>query len=265
MTTALLATPLDLAHAAMDLAPGDDAARLAFFGRLAECELFLLLETEPDGDDISPDLFDVDEGQFALVFDRQDRLAAFAERAAPMAAMPGRVLARMLAGHEIGIALNPGVAPSAILIPADGVAWLAEMIAVVPQTREGRPLRFMAPAGMPEGLFAALDQKLATAIGLASTAWLAMAEWEEGGKGLILAFVGAVPGAEPALAGAVSEAMAFSGLGSGWLDVLFLAEGDLAAVAVEGVGLGFVLARPVVTPSDAVGPGMDPGKPPRLR
>ena len=36
-------TPLDAAHAAMEAAPEDDAARLRFYERLADSELFLLL------------------------------------------------------------------------------------------------------------------------------------------------------------------------------------------------------------------------------
>ena len=47
-------TPLDDAHGAMEAVPGDDAARLRFYDRLAGCELFLLLEEEPEGDRIRP-------------------------------------------------------------------------------------------------------------------------------------------------------------------------------------------------------------------
>ena len=42
-------TPLDMAHALMDAAPEDDAARLRFYERVADGELFLLLETEVEG------------------------------------------------------------------------------------------------------------------------------------------------------------------------------------------------------------------------
>ena len=74
-------TPLDLAHAAMEAAPEDDAARLRFFERLADSELFILLDKEPEGERISPQVFDTGEGQFVLVFDRQERLAQFADPA----------------------------------------------------------------------------------------------------------------------------------------------------------------------------------------
>jgi len=50
-------TELDTAHAAMDVDPENDAARLRFYERLADTEMFLLLASEPEGDDdINPDL-----------------------------------------------------------------------------------------------------------------------------------------------------------------------------------------------------------------
>ena len=52
-------TSLDIAHAAMEAAPNDDAARLRFYERLADNELFLLLTKEADGDQINPEIFDL--------------------------------------------------------------------------------------------------------------------------------------------------------------------------------------------------------------
>jgi len=40
-------TPLDTAHAAMMAAPENDAARLRFYERMADAELYLLLEAAP--------------------------------------------------------------------------------------------------------------------------------------------------------------------------------------------------------------------------
>jgi hypothetical protein len=253
-------TPIDLAHAAMEQAADDDTARLAFWGRLMGAELFVLLETEADGDDITPDLYAVDEGQFALVFDTADRLAAFAERPAPTVTMTGRALVGLLAGHEIGVALNPGVAPSEMLIPADAIDWLADTLANAPTEREGLPRGFGPPDGMPDGLFEVLDEKLAGAAGMAANAWLAAADWQDGSRGLILA----APGAEGALAAAVAEALAFSGLGQGWLDVMFLTGDDPTAQAISATGLGFILPQ-AAAPDTPAAPGMDPDRPPRLR
>ena len=43
-------TPYDRAHAAMEADPENEALRLAVYDRLADAELFLLLEHEPDED-----------------------------------------------------------------------------------------------------------------------------------------------------------------------------------------------------------------------
>ena len=70
-------TPLDAAHAAMQAAPEDAAPRLRFFETLADAELFLMLTQEAQGETLSPETFEVEEGRFVLAFDREDRLAAF--------------------------------------------------------------------------------------------------------------------------------------------------------------------------------------------
>jgi hypothetical protein len=131
-------TPIDVAHAAMIADPDDDALRLRFFDRLAEAELFLLLEREPEGDQVSPRLFDVAEGRFVLVFDREERLSGFAGDVAPYAALSGRAIAQMLAGQEIGLGLNLEVAPSSILLPDAALNWLAETVGQAPETVQAR-------------------------------------------------------------------------------------------------------------------------------
>lgn len=262
-----LETPLDHAHAAMDAAPEDAAARLRFYDRLAAAELVLMLDGEPEGDDIRPALFELEEGPVALVFDREERLAAFAGAAAPYAALPGRALAGMLAGRGIGLGLNLEVAPSSILLPAAAIDWLAETAAAAPAEIEARPEAIYPPGGLPEGLLEALDARLAAAAGLARAAWLARADYAGGGQGHILAFLGARPGAEPALARAAAEALAFSGIEAGWLDVAFLDDADPLAARLAGCALRFDLPEepaPAERPAPRP-PGSDPDAPPRLR
>ena len=118
-------TPLDTAHAAMEAAPDEDAARLRFYERLADCELFVLLTQEAEGDNISPEVFDLADESFVLVFDREDRLAQFVGKPAPYAALSGRVIAGLLAEQGIGMGVNLDVAPSSILIPPQAVVWTA--------------------------------------------------------------------------------------------------------------------------------------------
>ena len=166
-------TPLDRAHATMEAAPGDDALRLRFFERLADSELFLLLAAEPDGDNITPQVFDLEGGSFVLVFDREERLADFVGSTAPFAALSGRLIATMLEDQGIGLGVNLGVAPSSILIPAEAVGWLAVTLAQRPTEVEALPVEITAPGGLPDVLLGALDAKLASAAGLAPLAYLA--------------------------------------------------------------------------------------------
>ena len=258
---------LDQAHAEMEDAPGDIAARMAFYHRLADTEVFLLLEREPEGAHIAPQTFDVDGDIFALIFDTVERLAAFAPGHAPYAAIPGRVLCAMLAPQSIGLGVNLDVAPSAMLMPPGAVAWLSETLeAPAPDQITIRAEALTGPGALPRALLTALDAKLARAAGLAPLAYLAGMQAGNGAQGHVLIFVDASPGMEDALARAVSEALVFSVLEAGTLDVGFVVASDPVAARLAKVGLRFDLPQPAS--SDAQGaqaPGMDPERPPILK
>ena len=259
-------TPIDEAHAAMEAAPENDALRLRFYDRLAGSELVLLLEAEPEGDRIRPAIFPVEGSRFALVFDREDRLTAFAEGPAPYAALSGRALAGMLAGQGIGLGVNLGVAPSSILIEAASVDWLAATLSAAPEEVEERPEELAAPVGLPEAVLTALDRRLASAEGLARMAYLVAATYAGGRRGHLMAFVDPLPGAEPSLARAVGDALTFSGVEAGSLDVGFFRAADPVAARLARVGLRFDLPEaPKPEPVAGTAPGMDPDRPPRLR
>lgn len=259
-------TPLDAAHAAMVAAPDDDTARLRFYERVADAELFLLLTEEARDERISPEIFEVEDGRFVLAFDREARLADFTGRAAPYAALSGRVLSGMLAGQGIGLALNPEAAPSSILIPAQALDWLADTLSNAPDQVEAGIAEVTAPAGLPDALIAALDTKLATAGGLARSACLAGVTYRGGGRGLLLGFIDALEQAQPALAKAAGEVLAFSGLEAGVMDVGFFAASDPMADKLAAVGLTFDLPEPTVPSAEGIAaPGSDPAKPPILR
>ncbi|MGP6089325.1 SseB family protein [Antarctobacter jejuensis] len=258
-------TPLDVAHAAMEAAPEDDTARLRFYDRLSATELFLMLTEEPQGESISPELFDLGDAKFVLGFDREDRLSAFAGRVVPYAALSGRALATMLAGQGIGLALNLEVAPSQILLPPEALAWLVETLGTGPQESEARPAEFRSPR-VPEQLVTALDARLASAAGLARKAYLAEVIYDDGTRGHLLGLTGTSPGAERALAGAVNEALVFSGLEAGALDVTFLNDSDSLTADLARVALRFDLpAPPEPAKLEQIAPGSDPDKPPKLR
>jgi hypothetical protein len=259
-------TPLDIAHAAMDAAPEDDAARLRFYERVADGELFLLLEAEVEDQAVTPRVFALEDGPVVLAFDREDRLSQFTGAPAPYAVLPGRVIAAQLAGQGIGIGLNLGVAPSSFLISAGAVDWLAETLGHAPAEVVAQPVAFHAPGGLPERLIEGLDAKLARAGGLAMTALLAGVSYADGRRGHMLAFVGAVPGAEPALARAAAEALTFSGVDAGEMDVTFLASDEPALVPLARMALRFDLPMPALPdPVARLAPGMDPDRPPRLK
>jgi len=257
-------TPLDTAHATMQSAPDDAALRLRFFERLADCELFILLEAEAQGETIKPEEFEVDGVKYVLAFDREERLAEFVQGAAHHATMSGRMAARMLAGQGIGLAVNLGVAPSSILIPVDAMAWLGEILDETPDEIQAKPVAFSAPAGVPETLLAALDSKLAIAAGLAKTAYLVAVEYEGDNNGHMLAIIDVLSGAEGALAKAVSEAVSFSGFETP-LDVAFFAGHDPLCSAFQNNGLRFDLPEKKLATHSPAAPGRDPENPPILR
>lgn len=258
-------TPLDTAHAAMEAAPADDAARLRFYDKLAVTELFLMLTKEPEGDALDPEVFDLGDARFVLVFDREERLSAFADRIVPYAALSGRALVGMLTGSGIGLGVNLDVAPSSILIPPEAVDWLSGTLSQAPGEAEARPKEVFPPTNLPEDLIVALDARLATATGLARKAYLAGVLYETEVRSHLIGITGAMPGAEGALAQAVNEALIFSGIEAGALDVLFVADSDPVAAQLARVGLCFDLPQPAKPEAVHVAPGSNPDKPPKLR
>lgn len=257
-------TLLDAAHAAVSADPGNEALRLRFFERLADGEMVLLLEREAEGESLEPRVFELEEGPVVLVFDREERLASFTGGIAPYAALPGRVIAGLLKGQGIGMGVNLGVAPSSMLLPPEALDWLAETLEETPEEVEALPQEFLAPT-VPEAVVAALDGKLARAGGLAVAALLAGVIYQGGRRGHLLALIDAAEGAEPALARAMNEALVFSGIEAGELDVVFLASGAPVAQAMARVALRFDLPVPEVQDLSPAAPGMDPSRPPKLR
>jgi hypothetical protein len=259
-------TPIDSAHAAMQAAPHDDAARLAFYQRLAESELLLILESEATGDMIEPRVLGLSTGPVVVAFDAEERLADFAGGETAYAGLPGRQLVRMLAGQGIALGLNLGVAPSAFLMPPEAVAWLGALLAEAPREVDGRLRELTAPKGLPEVLLTALDRKLARAAGLAHCAYLSGVTYDDGRRGHLLALIDAGEGAQSALATEIGEALTFSGLDAGELDVAFVASTDPVAARLAAVGLRFDLPGPDIgTDHPTMAPGMDPERPPKLR
>jgi len=259
-------TLLDVAFAAMQAAEDSPEARLRFFDRLASTELFVMLAKDAEGEVVEPEICDLGDARFVLGFDLEERLVRFAGRPVPFVALSGRALSGLLAGQGIGLALNLDSGTSEYLLPAEAMSWLANTLAEGPKQQEARPERLTAPKGVPEVLLTALDAKLAQAQGLARCAWLTSVVYDDGAQGHLLGVAGIVPGAEHALAGAINEALVFSGLEAGALDVVFLDDHHPLIPDFERAGLRYDVPDPVApkvrmeTP-----PGSDPERPPVLK
>ena len=87
-----------------------------------------------------------------------------------------------------------------------------------------------------------------------------------GGRGHLLGFVGPIPRAQDALVRAASEALTFSGIDAGAMDVGFFAPSDPTVEKLSKVGLRFDLPQmdPLEKTPRMEAPGSDPSKPPIL-
>ena len=94
-------------------------------------------------------------------------------------------------------------------------------------------------------------------------AYLTEATYESGAKTHLLAFINAAPAAEEALARAVNEALTFSGIEAGSLDVAFFKASDPVSAKLARTGLRFDLPQPEA-PTAPTAPGSDPERPPKL-
>ncbi len=256
-------TPLDQAHTLMEV---DETQSLRFYERLADAELFLILEEEASGDRARPLIFETSDGAFALIFDREDRLADFVDTPTPFVAMSGRRIAKTLAGEGIGLGLNLGVATSSMLMPPATVDWLSEVLGAKSMVTTAMPEELHPPKGLPETLISALDTKLANMSGVVTAAYLVGVTYKGSQKGHMLAMIDVPSPAQEGVAEAISEALVFSGIEAGQLDVTFL-DGNTAHI--EGfisVGLKFDVPDLVFPAAlKPLAPGMDPQKPPKLR
>ncbi len=256
-------TPLDLTYLAMQQ---NEAEAPAFYARFLEAELFLLLESEMVQDEAQPLVIETSDGALVLVFDLEERMAAFSDTPSDYIALSGRRIARMLAGKGVGIGLNLGEAPSAMVLPVEAVDWLAEAAMGEDEAVEAKPLEISKPVGVPEALIQALDGKLANMGGVVGAAHLVSVRYEGGEAGHMLALVNVPEAAKTGVSEALSEALRFSGVEAGQLDLAFLAADDAHLKRFERAGLGFEIPELVLPKAPApLAPGMDPNKPPILR
>jgi hypothetical protein len=268
-------TPLDRA---LRLAGGDAADGRAV-DALLNSELRLLLDGPAEGDRARPRILELESGPTALAFDTDARLAAFAE-GADYVELPGRMLAGMLAGEGVALAVNPGVAPSELYHDAAALGWMTQAAAAQAEVAGARIETIGPPRAASGALIAALDAKLAALAPLLAEAWLAEAAHDGGETRLLLvlrepeaahltgkkALDAAQEARRRALALAASESARLAAPDGPSLDALFAGEGEPALAAARRFGLGFELPTPAAPEAPAASaPGMDPEKPPILR
>jgi hypothetical protein len=170
-------TPLDAAARAADAPDAAPDARARFYALLLETALCVPVRPRAGDDDpVRPQVFDLSQGAAALAFDDDARMAAFFEGPTEYVVLPGRAMTTLLAQARLGLGLNLGDAPSATLLDAATVAWLAaEMGGETVETAApaAGALTVRPPTGASPALPAALAQRLAQFPGVVAEAWLA--------------------------------------------------------------------------------------------
>lgn len=212
-------TPLD-SLCTLPFHEAGDAARAAILRRLADTLLYAALAGEAEGARAELLRLDGPDGPLALACDSDERLAGFFGRPVDYAAMPGRVLARMLAEAGVALLVNPG-APSEMLIDAGTLGWLVAALADHPDAAEGGARLTPPDRAVAETLLPALGERLADMAGLARAAVLTGAQWSDGREGHLVLIEGAEPQIEPLIAKAIAELTAFLPPIPGGLDVSF--------------------------------------------
>lgn len=254
-------TPLDRAYLAAET---DETARPRFYALLVETPLFAPVTPTPEDAPIAPLVFDLETGPVALAFDDDARMAAFFQAPTEYVTLPGRDLISALAGAELGLGLNLGEAPSATLLDAATVQWIAaEMGGAVEAADLSGAITVAAPRGAPRALIAALAERVAQMPGLVAEAWLVALSPEAATRGLaVLVLPG--PLAARAVGGVVTalgRAAAVHGVEAGAVSVGVLGDAHplLGPARTHGLALHPVAQRkPRQVP-------MQPTRPPRLR
>lgn len=212
----------------------DAQLRARMISRLADTRLVVALTAEPLGNEIDLRMFPLAEGQVALACDTEDRLAGFLDAPTPYVAMPGRVLAGLLADAGAGLLVNPGY-PSQMLLDAASLDWLRGALAARPEPATAR-LGLCAPA--PETVAAlapSLAERLADLRGLVSAAALAGTKAEaDQPTGHLLLIAGAAEDQQAIIAKALAETLAFLPPQPGGVDISFSdAEPPLGALRFD--------------------------------
>ncbi len=252
--------PTPLESAALLMLQEPETGRLQFFRLLADTPLLMLLDTEAEGETLSPRVFELQEGPVVLAFEREEDLAALGQGPLPYAELPGRVLAQLLAGEGLGLGLNLGSGlHSEQLFPPSAMVWLTDLLAGSLTAQRGGFDNLTAPDAQAAAVF---DAVMASA----PASWAgqaAEARLYARGKGLFLILSGAHEAGQAALAQSVGEALRFAELAGRVVDIAF-AEADTWPEG--GKRFDWPAPRTAAAPLPRrAGPGTDPERPPILK
>jgi len=253
------------------MAAKEEAAMAAFYDALAASVLYLPIEGDPEADDASPMALELEGGPTLLVFDTEARLADFVNKPMGYASASGRAVIEMAARAGAQIGVNFGPAPSATLLPADVVAWIAEALTTPVEIRDLSQV-LISPSQAPEaGLLEALAERLAEFSDVVAEAWLVQVESGEGTPGLALILLPAPDasgeGGDLAemLAEGVARAVQHATPGSPPPDLALVEEGAKPLAVARRVGIGLHAVAEETQAAEPQAPGSDPAKPPKLR
>lgn len=261
-------TALDRAWTQANGDTAGDGGMSRFYDVFAATELFLLIDSASlEGSSTpQPALFPVEEINTALVFDTEERLAAFMEDGAAHLTLSGRAVIEMFAGKGVQLGVNLGDAPSATILPTTAVDWAASALRQPIEASLDQTVTLTLPRGVLPTLLTALDAKLAGMGVVVAEAWLCGTGGGRRSEGLILCLVMRIEGAEQAAVAALAETARFAGDDKAAFDIAVLASDDPRLASARQVGLGFEPQAPVAPESvERAAPGMDKDKPPRLR
>lgn len=173
-------TRIDAAwSAAADDPESDEAAARFIDVVLAEALICPVWEEaddlEADSDAIAPKMVEVDGRDTLLLFDTEERLAAFVEEPTSFVALPGQSFFEMAAGRGTQIALNLDVAESSTVFDPDSVDAIAALVHDSEEDAaliDPRQLTVAAPGDVSEEVIAALGARLRAAGDAVTEAWL---------------------------------------------------------------------------------------------
>ena len=260
-------TTLERALAMLQSKTEDPSLFSALLQRLTDAEVFVALEKNPSGRDITPKTVLFENLEYVAIYDTEERLSEASGTGTEYIGVSGRGLVQMLVGQGTGIALNPGSSALGYVFLAQTVEWLAATLNEKPNEIYDGIKQISAPAELKPKVLNSLSEKLASAQGLADFACLVEAVDFENQSTPMICFVGDLPGAEADLAKLMQEFLQFSEYENRDWTVTYLAPDHDMIDKILKVGLRFDLPKygpdtGKVTENARTTPGSVPGKPP---